>query len=369
MLDIVHNQQSEAKPQIQHAPFQLKLIDPYSTFNDGKPADIPYVIDGLLTQGGFSLLGGKPKQGKSSIARYEAVCVAKGLPFLGRNTTQGEVILVSLEDPINHVDNCLKALGYDPKTDARIRIVEKLSPNIDESIEAIGNVLETMPYTGLVVIDTLAKLLRVKDMNDYSGVLPQVEKVHNLARRFARLHVQGLAHCKKVKSDDVFDSLLGSTALRGEPDTSLAVYQEQHQRVFATETRIGRNIEPTILTATLVESAGANVVTDFALTQLYADWQAKKAEKKEAGRKATFEERIIRFLLTRDNYWAYREMVLADVEGNRQGKIEAINVLVQAGVLKVTGVERSPVNPLTLHLDQTSLHMHDFLNSHAGNIQ
>jgi RecA-family ATPase len=59
---------------------------------------IPCVIEGLLTQGGFSILAGKPKLGKSSLSRYEAVCVAKGQPFLGRDTTKGDVLLISLEE-------------------------------------------------------------------------------------------------------------------------------------------------------------------------------------------------------------------------------------------------------------------------------
>jgi hypothetical protein len=70
-----------------------------------------------------------------------------------------------------------------------------------------------MPDVRLVIVDTLAKLLRVGDMNDYMKVMNEVEKIHNLARTFPRLHVQGLVHCKKVQTDDPFDSLLGSTAL------------------------------------------------------------------------------------------------------------------------------------------------------------
>src|SRR5580692_7965341 len=101
-------------------PFAFNFIEPYTTFHNGQPKKIPYVIDGLLTQGGFSALGGKSKYGKSSLSRYEAVCIAKGTPFLGRNTVKGEVILFNLEDPTNHLDNCLSVLNYDRKRDAPI---------------------------------------------------------------------------------------------------------------------------------------------------------------------------------------------------------------------------------------------------------
>ena len=43
------------------ASFNLNFIDPYTTFDNGEAKYIPYVIDGLLTEGGFSLLGGKSK--------------------------------------------------------------------------------------------------------------------------------------------------------------------------------------------------------------------------------------------------------------------------------------------------------------------
>src|SRR6201996_5311200 len=161
-------------------PFVLELMKPYSTFDGGQPKRIPYLIDGLLPEGAFSIMAGKPKQGKSSLARYEAVCVAKGKPFLDRDTHQGEVLLISLEDPLAHVDNALHALGYNPMVDAMIHIAEKLAPGIDESIKAIEDALCANPGIRLVIVDTLAKLLRVGDVNDYAKVMPQVEKIHDL---------------------------------------------------------------------------------------------------------------------------------------------------------------------------------------------
>jgi RecA-family ATPase len=80
-------------------PFTLEIHEPFSTFTEGAPTPIPFVIDSLLPKAALSVLGGKAKHGKSSMSRCEAVSVAKGLPFLDRPTTQGEVLLCSLEDP------------------------------------------------------------------------------------------------------------------------------------------------------------------------------------------------------------------------------------------------------------------------------
>lgn len=347
-------------------PFAFNFIEPYKTFHNGKPQRIPYVIDGLLTQGGFSALGGKSKQGKSSLSRYEAVCIAKGKPFLGRETIRGEVILINLEDPLNHLDNCLSALGYDQKTDARIHIVDRLAPTAQESIAALGDALTKFPDVRLVIIDTLAKFIRVDDLNEYMPVLRAVEQLHHLARKFPHTHIQGLAHCKKVRTEDPFDALLGSTALRGEPDTNIAMYGEGGQRIIATETRIGRSIPPTLLKAELVESAGANVIRDFSLDVPLSDWQQSRAEKSERKRKMSHEERIIRYLQSRDNLTATQALTLDEVEGKDTYKLAAIQTLMDAGVIMVTGKKQSPTDPLTLHLNQGSLRIHDFVNRFDG---
>ena len=344
--------------QDQKQKFGLKFIPPFSTFQDGAPKRIPFVIDGLLTQGGFSALGAKPKHGKSSLSRHEAVCVAKGTPFLGRTTVQGEVILISLEDPRCHVDNCLKVLGYDPSADAAIHIVEGLPPTLDQTIEVLGEELGKRHGVRLVIVDTLAKLLRVGDLNDYMETLKAVEALHGLARRYPQLHIQGLAHCKKVKTDDPFDSLLGSVALRGEPDTNVALYQENGQRVIVSETRMGKPIPATILGAEVVESAGCDVVKDFYLAEAFDEWSAAKADKAEGKRKLGYEDRVIGCLSDHENFSATQEQLVKEVRGKRQSVLDAIERLSGAGVVTFSGTKQSPTDPLKLTLNPQMLSLY-----------
>lgn len=343
-------------------PFAFNFKAPFETFKGGLPQSIPYLVDGLLTQGGFSVLGAKPKAGKSSLSRQLAVSISKGISFLGRDTVKGEVLLLSLEDPLNHVDNCLSVLGYDPKTDARIRIVDKLAPTLTENIAALECAFTQFTNVRVAVIDTLAKFIRVQDLNDYMPVMTAVEQLHNLARKFPHVHILAVTHCKKVKSEDVFDGLLGSTALRGEPDTSVAIYGEGSQRVIATETRVGRNIPPTLLKAQVVESAGAHVVREFSLDVPLSDWKAEQTGKTERRRKLSYEERVIAYLTGRNNGFASQELLLEEVEGKRASLLEAIQQLKKAGVVEITGTSHSPADPLTLSLNRDSLRMNDFIN-------
>jgi hypothetical protein len=341
--------------------FQLQLIKPYSTFSEDGPTRIPYCIDGLLPQGGFSVLGAKPKSGKSSMSRCETVAVAKGKPFLGRDTVRGETILISMEDPRSHVDNCLRALDWNPETDAAIHIVERLAPSINESIEAIGDTLTRLPEVRLVIVDTLAKLLRINDLNDYSLTLQAVEKLHDLARKFPHVHIQGLVHCKKVKADDPFDSLLGSTALRGEPDSNIVIYKERGKHVIVTETRIGRSIPPTMLEAELTEIAGADVVKRFSLCEPFDSWAESKAEKREKREGVNYEERIIDALMMCENLTAPQEAVLVG-NGKRPDSLEAIRRLKEHGVVEMSGTPHSKTDPLKLTLKPEALRMHDMSN-------
>jgi AAA domain len=337
--------QCSSLPLAQPEPFRFSFAHPYQSFIDGKPAPIPYIVDGLLTQGGLSILGGKPKQGKSSMSRYLAVCVAAGKQFLGRDARKGEVILLNLEDPTNHTDNCLKALGYDPAAGhGQIHIVTTLSPKIDETFDALINALERLPDVRLVIVDHLAKLLRLKDLSEYMPVQAGCQRLRDVARKFPHVHIMALAHCKKVQTDDPFDQILGSTAMRGEPDTNLVIFgqnrEQNRERFIISETRVGRAIQATQLLAELVTLAGANVISNLTLGMSLHEWEAEKGEKVQTRNGADFEHRIISFLQGCDGKAALQQSILRDVTGKTERKIDAINNLTTAGILISEGSPR-----------------------------
>lgn len=347
--------QTQTQPEGHKAPFQLTFKMPFSTFQgDGTATPTPYLVDGLLTAGGLSVLGAKPKAGKSSLSRYLAVAVAKGTPFLGRETKRGEVVLCSLEDPLSHVDNCLGALGYDPKSDAKIQIVERVSSDLNESIKAIRTALVTMPDTRLVVIDHLAKLLRLPDLSDYMPTLQGIGLLHDLARAFPHVHVLCLAHSKKVRCEDPFDGILGSTALRGEPDTNLVILNERDCRVIVTETRIGRAIPATVLSADVVESAGSNVVQGYSLGQPFDQWEDDQKESLAEKQSAMYAGRITDYLAGCEGQTALQSEVLKAVTGKTHHLLKAIKALESDGVLSAGGSPKT----LTLEMSGVSLKLY-----------
>ena len=75
--------------------------------------DIDWTIDELLSVGGFSIIAGPPKAGKSTLIRQLAKSVINGDPFLGRDVTKGKVLYFSFEEQGKIVLNQFKALGLD----------------------------------------------------------------------------------------------------------------------------------------------------------------------------------------------------------------------------------------------------------------
>jgi hypothetical protein len=328
--------------------FELEIHKPFSTFVEGRPTPIPYVIEGLLPQAAFSVLGAKPKHGKSSMSRIEAVCVAKGIPFLDRPTEQGEVLLCSLEDPRQHVDNCLKVLGYDPDQDAQIHIVSRLARDIKPTIDALVNVLAQMKAIKFVILDTLAKVIRARDINDYSELLELCEQLHLLARE-SGVHLQALTHCKKIQPEDPFDGFLGSVEIRGETDTNIVLYDNRGKRFIQSETRIGTAWEPTELNAELETVGKAQMVKRFYLGDSLAKTVAEQSTAREKNTRGLVKSRIVLALRAQGGD-ALMSEIFEGIAGHDALKYDMRDELVRDGVIKLSGVPHSKTNPLRLKL-------------------
>lgn len=324
------------------SPFKLKLIEPYSTNRaDGSPTPTPFIVDGLFTQGGLSVLGAKPKVGKSSLARYLAVAVAKGTDFLGRISTQGDVLLCSLEDPLSHVDNCLGALGYDRERDGKIHIVTEVSPDRNESIRAIRDELESSPNIRLVIIDHLAEFLNVADLSEYMPVHTGFKAIRDLARAFPHVHILTLAHAKKIRTDDPFDGYLGSTAIRGIPDTTVVLLEERNNRVIVSQTRAGRAIPATILAADVVTRAGSDVVQAYSLSAAFDQWSAKPEEDSDPSNLDVYCDRVLEYLQGCPEHSSEQQVLLKSVKGKTDRVLGAIRELISDNIIVANGTPKA----------------------------
>jgi RecA-family ATPase len=183
--------------------------------------DTPWIVDGLMPAiTGYTLLNSKPKVGKSTFARALAVAVSNGSDFLGKPTVQMPVMYVSFPFEGDEEQNAkeLKKLG-------------KEAPNLWvsgtwERTVSRDDVIQTLVHYSkqikprLIIVDTVMKLLRMKDVKDYAEVQEVLAPLYHVLEPLGS-HFLFLHHEKKGGVDDVIESGLGSIGLAGSAETVL----------------------------------------------------------------------------------------------------------------------------------------------------
>ncbi len=198
-----------------------------------------YVWENTLISGGFSICSAKPKVGKSTLARNLAVCTIYGKPFLGRSTKKGKVIYLCLEEKRSEVAKHFRRMGISGKD---ILIHTGATP--EDALRALEiAIAEFEPL--LVIIDPLARVLRVKDFNDYGTMSRGLEPFIDLARK-TNVHILALHHEGKGERDGG-DALLGSTALFGAVDCHLQMRKRNNGRTLSTTQRYGEDLPETVI--------------------------------------------------------------------------------------------------------------------------
>ena len=165
-----------------------------------RPLEPPnFVVDTLISQG-LHILAGSPKVGKSWLALWLAVTVAKGEPVWGMSVKQGQ--------------------------------------GLAEQVEGF---LVAHPDTVLVLVDTLQMVRPVHDAtyaNDYRdlSVLKRLADKHGIA-------ILLIHHLRKETADDVFNRISGTTAISGAVDSSFTLVEDRRGSGKAKLSCIGRDIE------------------------------------------------------------------------------------------------------------------------------
>jgi hypothetical protein len=203
-----------------------------------------WVVDGLVLRGGLTLLIGKPKTGKSTLARAIALAVALGRSILGRRVRQGPALLLAhpREDPPAAVREHLYRMG--------IREGDTVPLYVADGVQALGDVMEWIEKTrpALIVIDTIARYTSFEDVNDYTKVLAALEPIQDLARHYGTA-VLALHHAPKTGDDrETIDSPLGSTALAGSADIVMRYRRTGDRRILQSVSRFGDDTQETVIT-------------------------------------------------------------------------------------------------------------------------
>ena len=197
-----------------------------------------FVVDTLLSQG-LHILAGSPKVGKSWLALWLAVTVAKGEPVWNLASKQGTTLYLCLEDSVLRIQNRLFEITEDaPDSVHFCTECAPIGQGLEEQVEYF---LAQHPDTALVIVDTLQMIRPVHDAtyaNDYRdlSVLKRMADRHGIA-------VLLIHHLRKEKAADVFCRISGTTAISGAVDSSFTLVEERRGTARAKLTCIGRDIE------------------------------------------------------------------------------------------------------------------------------
>ena len=202
--------------------------------------EAPWVWEEILPEGGMSLLAAKPKVGKTTLAIALSAAIARGEDFLGRKTAKSSVVYLALEEKLQEVQKKLTALGVGDEEPIFFHFGLAPSKGISEIDDLVA---ET--GAGLLVVDTMQKLVRIKDLNDYAQVTNMLEPLLNVART-RNCHIMLCHHAGKADRNDG-DEILGSTALLGAVDTAILLKKRDQGRTLSTIQRYGEDVPETLI--------------------------------------------------------------------------------------------------------------------------
>ena len=196
------------------------------------------MVDTLLSQG-LHILAGSPKVGKSWLALWLAVTVAKGELVWNMASKQGTTLYLCLEDSVLRIQNRLFEITEDAPDS--VHFCTECAPIGQGLEEQVEHFLAQYPDTVLVIVDTLQMIRPVHDAtyaNDYRdlSVLKRMADRHGIA-------ILLIHHLRKEKAADVFCRISGTTAISGAVDSSFTLVEERRGTARAKLTCIGRDIE------------------------------------------------------------------------------------------------------------------------------
>ena len=190
--------------------------------------------------------------GKSWLALWLAVTVAKGEPVWKMPTKQGTTLYLCLKDSVLRIQNRLFEITEDaPDSVHFCTECALIGQGLEEQVEAF---LAAHPDTMLVIIDTPQMVRPARDAtyaNDYRDLsaLKRIADAHGIA-------ILLIHHLRKETADDVFNRISGTTAISGAVDSSFTLVEDRRGSGRAKLFCIGRDIEYRELT---LERNGENV--------------------------------------------------------------------------------------------------------------
>jgi AAA domain len=192
---------------------------------------LEYVIPGYLVEG-LTVLGGRPKLGKSWLAYDASIAVATGGKAMGSvQCEQGDVIYLALEDNRRRVKDRLLTLcplRKSRKINLDRLTVRTVAPRIDTGLMAeLDKWRLGCKKPRLIIIDVFLKVRppRKKGEDPYSADYDAVTPLQRYASEH-RLAVVLVTHTRKMAAEDPLEAINGTNGITGAADTVLVLNRD-----------------------------------------------------------------------------------------------------------------------------------------------
>lgn len=237
-------EQGQVTAQALNVPETKRLVD---IINTDYP-DLVFPVKDLICEG-LTLFAGASKLGKSRIVLHMCLAVAAGHPFWDRETIQGDVLYLALEDGERRIKQ--RSLDFSKETGIPISDRLDLRSGQTGQLTVKGGLMDMMQRwvsskekPVLIVIDTLQKVRDLaggntsayeRDVAFLSGFQEFAIKNH-----IAIVMVHHLN--KRLDSGDPYDRISGSTGIMGTADSILMLSSKRDKTQGAIQ-YTGRDIQ------------------------------------------------------------------------------------------------------------------------------
>lgn len=212
--------------------------------------DLPpvnFIVDNLIPDG-LTILGAKPKAGKSWFALQLALAISTGSIFLDKYPCKkGAVLYLALEDNFIRLKSRMEMLGAEGNELLTFQVA-RLKGN-KAGYAYIANWAEQHKGNAkLIVVDTLVRFKekpKGRPRGMYDEDTETLAPLHNFSSKYgiASLVVH---HQKKQKEDDWADNFSGSQGITGVVDTMMLLNRKDDENT-ATMRIKGRDIQESTL--------------------------------------------------------------------------------------------------------------------------
>lgn len=208
----------------------MATVEPYKLYTDTEIQKLPpprWLIEGILQEGAFTVLYGRPGSCKTFLALDWAMSIGTGEHWQGLATSQGPVLYIANEGMAGlslRVDAWKQTAKFNG--DANVFFLPEAVQLLErKSIERLMKTLQGMPtQPKLFVVDTLARSLVGGDENsakDIGELIAGIDHIRGSTGATALL----VHHTGKTMSAQE----RGSSALRGAADTAISIHAKNNE--------------------------------------------------------------------------------------------------------------------------------------------